>query len=263
SIFILLIISGGLGFVVFLDFWGLNADESNMGIYQRMQNLNLQTKIVLLSTAFLLCLGFLIFFCFEYQNNKTMADLSPGSKILCSLFQSVTCRTAGFNSLDFGQMNTQTQFSCLFLFLIGASPASTGGGLKTTTFAILVLAAFTIIMGRKRIRLFNREIAWELATNAFIISFLYILFLFSTVALLIFEPNLPLIKIVFEACSAIGTVGLSTGITATLTSASRVVIIFLMFFGRIGPLSLFLAFSDAKHADEGSLRFPEEHIGVG
>ena len=245
-VLILLITVGGIGFLV----WN---DVKEHGF--RLKQYRLQSKIVLTTSAALVLLPFLWFYFFE------MRELSAGQRILPSLFQSVTLRTAGFNTVDLSAMSDSGQVIMIFWMLIGGSPGSTAGGLKTTTVAVLLLTALTVFRRKTDVECFGRRIGEDTVRNAAAILMMYLL-LFMTGGILISRvEGLPLLTCLFETASAIGTVGLTLGITSGLGGVSRAVLIILMFLGRVGGLTLIYA-AQSVHSSTRSSR-PLEKVTVG
>ncbi|MCD4651704.1 MAG: TrkH family potassium uptake protein [Candidatus Cloacimonetes bacterium] len=252
-----LIIVGGIGFPVMMDL------KNNLLRRFKPSRFRLHTKIVLTTTGLLIIIGAVGFYVAEYSN--TMRDMTFFQKMQASLFQSVTARTAGFNTINNGALTSSSVLLCMILMFIGASPGSTGGGVKTTTFAILVLAVWSIIKGSgKEITVFKRRISDEtsrkvLALLAMSLGFL----LLMTFILLALETasGKDFQQIVFEAMSAFATVGLSMGITSGLTSAGKVIITILMFIGRVGPLTFVYALSESRILSRVS--YMEENVSIG
>ena len=256
---ILLIFLGGIGFIVIMDILGVVTKR------KLVNRLSLHSKLVLLISAILIILGAVLFLFFE--RDGMMRTMSTGERVWGSLFQSVTARTAGFNTLDIGKMTIPSLMVLILLMFVGASPGSTGGGIKTSTFAILISSGLTMIKGRKRVAFFGRSIPKAVIREAMGIFFLAISWVFiATVLLTYFEGGRTtnsdaFVKSLFEVVSAFGTVGLSTGVTAGLTVAGKVCIIATMFAGRVGPLTLVLAVAFRKKKE--SYIFPEENVMVG
>lgn len=247
-----LIISGGLGFFVHL--------ELKRRVLKQIRNLSLHTKIVLKTTLFLILGGTVIIFLFEH--NGVFSQFTLKEKLLCSFFQAVTARTAGFNTVDIQFLNTNTLIFLIFLMFIGASPGSTGGGIKTTTFATVTLLVFNIIKGKTFINVSHKRISVDAINRAIGLTILAIvLVLVSSLILFSTEKYAREISIPFEVVSAFGTVGLSTGITPSLSTVGKLVIIITMFIGRVGPLSLILAITELKSKEE--FKLPEERISIG
>lgn len=245
-VIMLLIIIGGIGFLTWHD----------IKTYQHeLKRYSLQSKIILLTSAILIILPAIYFFFFEY------ADVPMKDRIINSVFQSVTTRTAGFNTTNLAEMNESGMLVMIILMLIGGSPGSTAGGMKTTTFAVLILAAVTVFGRKNDVQCFKRRLSEEAVRNAGAILFIYIT-LFITSAIVISRiEDLPLVTCLFETGSAIGTVGLTLGITSTLSLPSKIILMLLMFFGRVGGLTLIYA--AVPSGENQPARMPLEKITVG
>jgi trk system potassium uptake protein TrkH len=225
----LLIILGGLGFVVLADL---------VEIRNPKRKLSLHSKVVLSMTGFLIVFGALVILVFEYSNGSTMAHLGFGEKLLAAFTQSVSPRTAGVNTLDLAGLRQATQFFIVILMFIGASPGSTGGGIKTTTFTALVGAVIAMVRGKEDVVLFQYRLAQERVYKALTVTlFAFGLVMLATMILSTTEDHRFLV-ILFEVTSAFGTVGLTLGLTTQLTLAGKIIIILMMFIGRLGPLTL-------------------------
>ena len=246
-----LIISGGIGFVVMSD----------LADYRKRKRLSLHTKVVLSMTAALIVVGTLVIFVFEFTNPKTLGSLDWGGKLLGSLFQSVTPRTAGANTLDIAGLRQATQFFIIILMFIGASPGSTGGGIKTTTFALLIGAVFSMLRGREDIVLFRYRLAQARIYKALTITLLGLLFVIGVTMILSATEDHHFLMILFETVSAFGTVGLSMGLTHDVTVVGKLVITLTMFAGRLGPLTLAYALGPKKGKE--LYRHPEGKIIIG
>jgi len=245
-IVMLLIIIGGIGFLVWDD----------IGTHRhKIKRYSLQSKVVLLTSFILIVLPALYFFFFEY------GSLGFAERTISSLFQSVTARTAGFNTRDLSQMNDSGSSIMIVLMLIGGSPGSTAGGMKTATFAVLFVAAITVFSRRNDVQCFKRRISEETVRTAGAILFAYLVLFFSTGIIISNIEKLPLLTCLFETSSAIGTVGLTMGITSRITLLSRAILMVLMFFGRVGALTLIYA--ALPSADSTNSRLPLEKISVG
>lgn len=246
AVIMLLIIIGGIGFLVWED---IKTNKHHIKKYR------MQTKVVLSATLFLIMLPAIYFYFAEFNG------LPLNERILNSLFQSVTPRTAGFNTADLTQISGIGQVITIILMLIGGSPGSTAGGMKTTTAAVLIFSAISVFRKKDDAECFGRRIADATLKNAAAILLMYLV-LFLAGGLMISEiENLPLAECLFESASAIGTVGLTLGITPALGTVSRIVLIGLMFFGRVGGLTLiFAALSNKQH---NISKKPQERITVG
>jgi trk system potassium uptake protein len=249
----LLFIVGGLGFTVILEI---------ANRFQFRHRLSLHSFLVLIVTAFLLLGGTIFVLAFEYNNPATMGSLTVMEKIFTAFFTAATPRTAGFNVLDTGALSSSTLLVLLVLMFIGASPTSTGGGVKTTTFAVVMITLVSMIRGQHEpVVYFRRFPLYQIMRAVSIMSAALALIFVTTLMLTILE-NRDFLSLLFEAFSAFGTVGLSTGITPDLCSASKGVLIITMFAGRVGPLSLLVALAGRKKS-EGELRYPEENLMIG
>jgi trk system potassium uptake protein len=249
-----LIILGGLGFTVTTSlpawrFWR-KAPVPRLACHSRL---------VLTTTAVLLASGTLMFFLAEFS--KSMAEFSWTERILASYFLAVTPRTAGFNTIDTAALTDLSLFITIILMFVGASPAGTGGGVKTSTFALLVLIIRAILRQREEVEVYHRTIPRETVHKALvIIAFSFSLINLFTIALL-FTDDAHFLPTMFEVVSAFGTVGLSMGLTPSLTAAGKVIIIVVMFIGRIGPLTVALALGE--HRDRARFAYPTERVMVG
>ncbi|MFC5405576.1 TrkH family potassium uptake protein [Cohnella soli] len=224
----LLIILGGLGFVVLADL---------VEIRNPKRKLSLHSKVVLSMSGGLILIGAILIFIFEYTNS-TMASLTFGEKVLAAFTQSVSPRTAGVNTIDLGAMRQATQFVMVILMFIGASPGSTGGGIKTTTFTALLGAVIAMVRGKEDVVFFKYRLAQERVYKALTVTlFAFGLVILATMILSTTEDH-QFLQLLFEVTSAFGTVGLTLGLTAKLTFAGKIIIIVMMFIGRLGPLTL-------------------------
>ncbi|BDP40712.1 potassium transporter KtrB [Deinococcus aetherius] len=247
-----LIILGGLGFLVQLNV------VAHL-LRPRRNRLLVHSKLALTMTAALLLFGTLIYLGLEWNNPRTLAPLNLEDKLLASFFQSVVTRTAGFNTLDYGVMGPATLFLSIILMFIGANPGSTGGGIKTSTFYVMMASAWSMVRGRGEVVLFSRRIDRETVIRAMTVGLLSIgLVNLMFVLLLIFNtnPNLPFLHLFFESVSAFATVGLSMNATPLLNPAQEIVVILLMYLGRIGPLTFAVAFNSREEAD--LVKYPAE-----
>lgn len=222
----LLIITGGIGFVTWDDI---------LHHKWRISKYRMQSKVILTMTALLILIPTGYFFIFEF------ADYPLKERLLLSVFQAITPRTAGFNTADLLAISEVGIFLMIFLMLVGGSPGSTAGGMKTTTLAVLLASAFSVFKKQENPQLFQRRIADETVKYASAIYFLYITLFLVAGAVISGLENLPLLTCIYETASAIGTVGLSLGITPSLSTASHIILIALMFFGRVGGLTLIYA----------------------
>lgn len=242
----LLIIIGGLGFMTWDDI------RTNR---LKLRGYRLQSKVILLTTAVLLAAPTVYFFFGEFS------ELPLGERVLASLFQSVTPRTAGFNTVDLTTLSEAGQSVITALMLIGGSPGSTAGGMKTTTIAVLIAATLSAFRRQEDTQLFGRRIDNDTLKNAAAILLMYIVLFFFGGLVISRVEGLPLAACLFETASAVGTVGLTLGITPTLGIVSRIILIILMFFGRVGGLTLIFAAISGTRKNVSKL--PLEKITVG
>ncbi|SIQ06489.1 TrkH family potassium uptake protein [Halanaerobium kushneri] len=244
-----LIILGGIGFGVMME------------AYNRVKfkKTTLQTKIVIVMTLVLLVFGFISFFILEYNN--TLAGLPLLDKTLGAMFLSVTPRTAGFNTVPTGALKQSSLFLIIVLMFIGASPGSTGGGIKTTTFGVILVTMKNMITGKEDMEIYNRRFEKQIVYKAFTITMLAAGLVILVTTLLLIIEDFRFIDALFETVSAFGTVGLSTGITGQLSDISRVLITITMFAGRVGPLTLAVAIGEKQR--KGTYHYPTEKVMVG
>lgn len=246
-----LIIIGGIGFVVWEDIYN---NKLNMEKYK------LHSKIVLITTILLIITSALGFYILEKRN--LMLDLSIKEIILTSLFQAVTPRTAGFNTIDTASLSEGSKLLTMILMIIGGSPGSTAGGIKTTTFVVAILTVISSVKRTNYLNIYNRRLEENILSRAYSIITIYLIG--ATFAMLIIsfsQPELILGDIVFEVFSAIGTVGMSTGITSRFNTISKIIIILSMYCGRVGSLSVLLAVTESK--SNVILKKPVEKIIIG
>lgn len=247
----LLIVIGGIGFLT----W----DDIRIHRYH-LRKYRMQSKVILIVTSILIILPALYFYFFEFSAS-VWDGMTETEKVWSSLFQSVTPRTAGFNTVDLTLMSEAGQMILILLMLIGGSPGSTAGGMKTTTIAVLFASAAAVFLRDEDTHLFGRRVAIEIIRNAATIFLMYIsLFVMGGIIISSIE-GLPIVTCLFETASAIGTVGLSLGITSQLSIVSRGILVFLMFFGRVGGLTLVFATVSGIH--KHTSRLPKEKITVG
>jgi trk system potassium uptake protein len=247
-----LIIIGGLGFAVWADIYS----------YRGIKKLSLHTKLVIFTTAALLIIGWVLMMLFEINNPTTLGPMSFKGKLINSLFASVTPRTAGFNSISTSDMTTPGRFLTIILMFIGGSSGSTAGGIKVTTFSIIMLTVIATIKGKEDTEIFKRRIANDIVRRSFAITALaLILVVVVTMLLSISEPEASFEYIFYEATSAFGTVGLSLGLTTELSFIGKIILSFTMYCGRLGPLTLALAL--AKIKSNNKIRYPEDKVLVG
>ncbi len=250
----LLIIVGGLGFTVIMDLLK----------FKKFSKLTLHTKLVLSITGILILTGFIFIFILEFNNPDTLKNLTIKGKFLGSMFQGITPRTAGFNTLPIDKLTMASKFFIIILMFIGGSPGSTAGGTKTTTAGVLILSIVSIIRAKNDTVVFNRRVAKDLINRALAIVMIGVLWvLVVTMLLSITEANHDFLDIFFEVVSAFGTVGLSLGMTSNLSLIGKVLISITMFAGRIGTLTLVFALGRKQKNSKGLIRYPEGKVMVG
>ncbi|MEG4519065.1 MULTISPECIES: TrkH family potassium uptake protein [unclassified Microcoleus] len=255
-----LIIFGGIGYQVIMEMYLWLRDRFNKSPICTVFSLNF--KVVTTTTAVLLILGTLAFLVLEYDNPNTFGALNFPQKVMAAWFQSVTPRTAGFNTISIGQMSEASLFLTIALMFIGASPGSTGGGIKTTTFRILFCCTTAVLEGQEDVECYQRQIPPAMILKTISVLFGSLLVAFTSAILIeLTNPEVEFIAALFEAVSAFATVGLSTGITPTLSAVGKLILIATMYIGRVGVLLLMsAAFGDPKPR---SFKYAEESLLVG
>lgn len=248
-----LIIIGGLGFAVWQDI------RHNRKF--RWTHLSLHSKIVLSVTGILLIAGTAFFFLSEYQNPDTMGNMTVGEKLLAAWFQSVSTRTAGFNTIDLGKMTVPGKLFSMLLMFIGGSPGSTAGGLKTVTLGVLAATILSVLRGNRNANIFNRRISTALIMRAVTVLFLSItVCVIGAMMLSVCNPELTFIETCYEVISAFATVGQTLGITPSLAAGSKITLIVLMLLGRVGILTVLLAFTMRMNQEGMNYSYPEEKV---
>ena len=248
--FVALIILGGLGFPVLV----------NLYHYREMRRLTLHSKLVIATSAVLILVGVLSVALLEWTNPATLGGDPIGTRLWMSLFQGVTPRTAGFSTVDYSQMYESTLFVQIGLMFIGTAPASTGGGIKVTTIALLVLVLLAQVRGQEEVSAFGRQVPRGLVQKALaVLSISALVVIVATLAIMV-SDGLRLVPAIFEITSAFGTVGLSMQVSPELSTFAKLVVIGVMFFGRVGSITLVLALSARK--PRGYV-YPQEDIAVG
>lgn len=246
-----LVVVGGIGFTVIND----------IRRHRRFSRWSLHTKIVMLVTIALILFGFVFFLAVEY--NHVLAGYDTSGKVLGALFQSITPRTAGFNTIPTGELRPASKFMTILLMFIGASPASTGGGIKTMTAFVILLAGISVMRGREDAEVFKKRISRDIVFRALSIALVSFTVLFAiTICLTLIEQQ-PFVDLLFETGSALGTVGLATIDTGGLADISKALLVFVMFMGRVGPLTLTLAFARRRTITHSGIHFPEGKVMVG
>lgn len=248
-----LIILGGIGFSVI--------NSVLVAVRRDVKRFTLTSKVAILVSMFLTFVGMILFFLLEYKNPLTIGSLNWFDKVLAAFFQSVTTRTAGFNTVPIGALKPATIFMFCILMFIGASPGSTGGGIKTTTIGVIVFYVIGVVQGKENINVFNRRISWDILNRALAILIISIIYVSIIIMAVMTIENMSFEKVIFEVISAFATVGLSLGITADLSAMSKILLIITMFIGRLGPMTFALALGEKKVKQ--NLRYPKENILVG
>lgn len=247
----LLIVIGGIGFAV----WG---DFARHGF--KVNRYRMQTKVVLTTSAMLIVFPALYFYFFEFSL-PVWGDMTLSEKLWASLFRSVTTRTAGFNTVDMTQFTEAGIMMNIVLMLVGGSPGSTAGGMKTTTLAVLFATAFAVFRKKDSPGYFGRRIGDDAIRNAATILLMYVTLCVTGATIISIAEGIPMMVCLFETASAVGTVGLTLGITPGLSTLSRLVLICLMYFGRVGGLTII--FATVKGVQNGNAKYPLEKITVG
>jgi len=250
----LMIIVGGLGFGVLRD------------LRKRIKGgyLRLQTRLVLTVYFSLTLIGFIITLIFEWNNPGTLGPLPFGEKLLCALFHSVTLRTAGFNTIDLASLRPASKLLNSLLMLIGASPASTGGGIKVTTFAVILLGIRMTLRGDHAVSIYRRSVPDALIRRAIAVASIALgIWLTDVILISAMQPDLSLADVLFECASAVGTVGVSAFGSASLNTVARILIIITMYIGRIGPLTAALMLAGRQDKKKARINYPEGNIMIG
>ncbi|MBO5213024.1 MAG: potassium transporter KtrB [Clostridia bacterium] len=256
-----LIISGGIGYIVWIDVLRVLKDAKKCGI-RCFKKLTLHSKIVISATAFLIIAGALAIFIFEYNNPLTIKDFSLFDKIQVSLFQSITTRTAGFATIPQENLTNPSAIICLLLMFIGGSPVGTAGGIKTVTIVVLIATMISTIKNKNEVSLFDRALSNQITRKAVAVTGMSFAIMFISTVLLSATIDASTLDVVYETVSATATVGLTRNLTPFLNIWGKIIIIATMYFGRIGPISLAIAFNSKKEA-VNNIKNPTEDISVG
>lgn len=256
---ICLIVFGGLGFTVIWDIYEVVKKYRKF----RFEKLQFHSKIVLTTTVVLISVGAVLYFILEYHNEKTIGNFNMGDKIIASLFQSVTTRTAGFAAMNQANLTRGSAWITIVLMFIGGSPASTAGGMKTTSAAVLVLTIRSMIKGRESTEAFGRCISENSVRTALSVFALGFTILFCGTTILCITEDADLSLILFETASAMGTSGLSAGLSANLSTIGKVVVIMIMYAGRIGPITIVMAVLHRRKDTHSIIELPEGKVIIG
>ena len=248
-----LIILGGIGFFVFYDIVN----------FRKTKKLSLHTRIVLVFTAALIVIGFIVFFVYEYNNEATLGKMPLNEKIVAALFQSVTSRTAGYASIDIANMNDISKIFMMFLMLIGAGSGSTAGGIKITTFAVVMISVISAVKNRDDAIIFGKRVDKKTVSKSLAIIVMALVVIFITASVLLMNaPDIGGIDAFFESVSAFATVGLSVGVTSQMGLSGLLALILTMFIGRLGPICFVVALGFNRNGKAALVR-PEGRIMVG
>jgi trk system potassium uptake protein TrkH len=263
-----LIIAGGLGFTVWSEVGRLIQNPQKKKLWLRIIHLSLHTKIVFVVTGILIFSGMALFLLLEWSNPETLGNLSALQKLQAALFQSVTLRTAGFNTIAQNGLTEASQVISCILMIIGGSSASTAGGMKTVTIGVIVFSMISVLKGRNNLEAFNRTLPLDMLQKALtVVTTMLIVVFVSTLLLHFTELNNAyphtFLDLLFESCSAAGTVGVSTGITPHLSDAGKFVMIVCMYLGRLSPVTVVVALNTKLHASTDGKTFIKEKVIIG
>ena len=256
-----LIILGGIGYIVWWDVIRVMKLRSRKKV-KFFRTLTLHSKIAIAATLIFIVAGAVLIFVFEYDNPKTMGGYSVMQKIQASVFQSVTTRTAGFATVPQEHLTNASAIVCLLLMFVGGSPVGTAGGIKTVTFAVIIASAFSTIRNKTETDLFGRQITYQAIRKAVAVTCMSFIIVFVSTVLLSTVMDAPVLDIAFETVSATATVGLTRNLTPSLNGVGKLIIIVAMYLGRVGPISLAIAFNQKKD-NQNIIRNPSEDISVG
>lgn len=269
TVIMVLIVSGGLGFPVWSELL-INRKKysGKTSIKKRLSGLSLHTKLTLTTTSVLILIGTLLFFVFEYDNPFTIGNDGIGQKWFSSLFQSVTLRTCGYASIDQGGLNETSKLLSCVLMYIGGSPSGTAGGIKTVTFALIIVSMISTLKGKNKTEVFRRSVKDGYLLRCLTVANTFlIVMLVSTYLLNAVERNNAfehtLLDLLFEISSAMGTVGVTTGITPHLSNAGKLIVTSCMYIGRISPMALIIALNARYRSDFDTIRYPDEGLIIG
>lgn len=263
-----LIIAGGLGFNVWWEMIKLVQNKEKRSLRLRIIHMSLHSKIVFAVTSILIIGGALLFLLFEWFNPAAIGNLTIFKKIQAALFQSVTLRTAGFNTISQGELGEISKtISCLWM-LIGGSPAGTAGGMKTVTIATIIISVVSVLRGKNRLEIFRRSLPFDLLLKALTVVITMLIVVFISTILLYFTESFSLnqfsfLDLLYEVCSATGTVGLSTGITSSISNKGKVILIFCMYLGRLSPVTVVVALNLKLHGKINVISLPDERVIIG
>lgn len=264
-----LIVLGGIGFTVWIDSIRVLKEKKKYeySLKKSFQRMSLHTKLTICLTMILIGLGFIFFLIIEGTNPGTLGQAGIKEKILGSLFQSVTTRTAGFNTIAQSQMADASKFLTIVFMFIGGSPGGTAGGIKTVTFGVIFLAVISVVKGKDDVEAFDKRISWDIVKKSLavvVISLIVVIFVTIVLSLTQVTNRFPFMDLFFEAVSGFATVGLSLGVTPHLTVIGKILLSITMFIGRLGPVTMVVAFSlKDKRSIKATIKKPEEKVMVG
>ena len=257
----ILVMLGGLGYIVWWDILRVLKDSKTLK-WKCFKKLTLHSKIVLAATAVLIVGGAGVIFILEYNNPLTLKDCSLFDKLQISFFQSITTRTAGFATIPQENLTNATAIVCLLLMFIGGSPVGTAGGIKTVTMVVLLATAYSTIRNKNEVTLFNRSLSRQITRKAVAVTGMSFVIMFLSTVFLAVAVDASALDIIYETVSATATVGLTRNLTPFLNTWGKIIIIATMYFGRIGPISLAVAFQSKKES-VNNIKNPTEEISVG
>lgn len=255
-----LIILGGIGYIVWWDIIRVIRERKTKKVSWKY--LTLHSKIAISTTAVLILSGAVLVFIFEFNNPETMGNMTLFQKIQASFFQSVTTRTAGFATVPQEKLTNSSSLVSMILMFIGGSPVGTAGGIKTVTFAVLAATAFATVRNCNEVSFFGRTVTKSSLNKAVSVVLVSFLILFTSVVLLAFVSDAPLIDVLYEATSAVGTVGLTRDFTGSLNALGKIIIMATMYLGRVGPISFAIVFA-LKKVNRNIIKNPTEEISIG
>ncbi len=266
-VIMLLIVVGGLGFSVWLDSIKMIKTKLKSPKHftwkQAIHKMTLHTRLVWVLTIGLLLLGFISILLLEFNNPATLGELTLKEKLYASMFQSVSPRTAGFNTIDLAGMTDTSKIITIALMFIGGSPAGTAGGIKTVTLGVLVLCGISTIRGNEQTTVFKRRIPFQIIARSLTIIMISVMVVFGVIGVLSLSEDFTFMEILFESVSAFATVGTTLGITPLLSMAGKITIIIVMFIGRLGPITMAMALMVKQSKNKGNVQYPEEKVMVG
>ena len=269
TVIMALIVSGGLGFPVWSELL-INRKKYNgkTSVKKWLSRLSLHTKLALTTTLALIFTGALLFFIFEYDNPSTIGNDGIGQKLFSSLFQSITLRTCGYASIDQGGLNETSKLLSCVLMYVGGSPSGTAGGIKTVTFALIIISMVSTLKGKSRTEVFRRSVKDGYLLRSLTVANTFLIVMLVSTYLLytadrnnVFEHSL--LDLLFEISSAMGTVGVTTGITPYLSNAGKLIVTACMYIGRISPMALIIALNARHRSDFDTIRYPDEGLIIG